>query len=149
MMQSRWQGKFLSQLDIVRENTQDEKLPFWMSKIKFQVVRFGRAEQLGFKNDLDFFEATCKDDPRTKHVLLQPATTMRPDGLVLLKRYLKVDSNGKEDENELLEERPTGEYRLRWFAVVIGAKVYSSAVHKETHQSNVSSTDLTLAYCQS
>ena len=117
-----------------------------MNKIKFRMVRFGTAKQLGFQNDIEFLEALTKDDPQTKDVMLQPENEMCPDGLLLLKRYLKKDANGQVDKNELYEEVPDGPHKIYWFAVTVGSKVYSNAIKEKVHVQNELSTEISKVY---
>ena len=52
------------------------------------------------------------------------------------------------DDSTFFEEQPIGPNQIRWFAVTVGAKLYSNPINKETHWSNINSTDLKLVYFQ-
>jgi hypothetical protein len=146
MLQPHWQGKLFAHLDVVKDNVPKETIPSWMNKLRFRMVRFGTAKQLGFQHDMEFLEALAQGDPRTKDVLLQPEKAMRPDGLLLFKQYLKKDANGLVDESEFLEEVPDGPHIVCWFAVTVGSKIYSNALEEKTHTQNELSTEILKVY---
>jgi hypothetical protein len=95
---------------------------------------------------MKFLEALACGDPQTKDVLLQPEKAMRPDGLLLFKRYLKKAANGLVDESEFLEEVPDGPHIVCWFAVTVASKVYSNALEEKTHTQNELSTEISKIY---
>jgi hypothetical protein len=146
MMQSNWQNKPLAELDVVVQNMHN--IPAWMRKIKFKLNRYGTAQQLGFGDDLEYFTALCNDNPLAINTMLLPEKTMRPDGVLLYKRYVRILSDQKFDE-ELLEKVDTKEEcKVTWFAITLGSKIYSGPIKMEDHESNINSTDLTKAYFQ-
>ena len=135
-----------------------------MNQVKFQLDRYGTAKQLGFECDMEFFKACVNNDKRIENVMLLPEKAMRPDGIMLLKRYVKLDSNGRPDETILYDSPPPllslsslsspssiiaeeiQNYDIRWIGITLGCKFYTNPIPRKDHKSNVASTDLRLVY---
>src|SRR5699024_5292035 len=93
----------------------------WLNQFTFQIEKFGNAEQLGCKNDIDFVDKFNKGE--INHCLLKPSDKMLPDGLLLIRENSKC------------------------FAIVLSIK-YSRNIKTKTFQQSLTSTDLEKVYCK-
>jgi len=112
-----------------------------MYQLRFSLKRFGTAEMLGLKDDIDYLQKCASGE--MEDMLLFPNNLMRPDGIMLVKRFVKSNDDKLLHRSEL--ENGT-EYEVRWFAIVLSSKIYSDKVPTDEFKSGITSTDLTKVY---